>query len=107
MRFSRRAFLAGASALGLPRRSMGQAIEATMYCPVEWTFTSTKSYDNPFSDLDLDVMVRDPDGIELRILAFWSGSRTWRVRYSPAKLGTHTWRTVSTNATDTGLHAKE
>ena len=103
MRFSRRAFLAGASALSLPRRSKAQQIEAAVHCPVEWAFTSAKSYSNPFSDVDLDVIVRDPDGIELRIPAFWSGAKSWRVRYSPAKIGTHTWRTVSTDPSNTGL----
>ncbi len=77
-----------------------------MHCPMEWSFTSTKQYRNPFSDVDVDVIVRDPDGVELRMPAFWSGLSTWRVRYAAAKPGTHTWRTVATDATNSGLHGQ-
>src|ERR1700692_3554986 len=95
MRISRRTLLAGASALALPRAGQGQSSRAMMNCPVEWSFTSAKSYANPFSDVDVDVTVRDPDGAELRVPAFWAGDRIWRVRYAPAKIGTYTWRTSS------------
>jgi Protein of unknown function (DUF4038)/Domain of unknown function (DUF5060) len=58
-------------------------------------------------DVDVDVMVRDPDGAELRVPVFWAGDRTWRVRYAPAKIGTHTWRTISSDPTNTGLHGQQ
>lgn len=107
MRFSRRTFLAGVGALSLPRPSHAQAIEAVKHGPVEWSLTSSKSHANPFSDVDVDAIVRDPDGIKVRIPAFWAGAQTWRVRYAPAKLGTHTWRSVSSDPTDTGLHGQQ
>ena len=107
MRFNRRTLLAGASALSLPRAGQGQSSQTMMNCPVEWSFTSAKSYANPFSDVDVDVMVRDPDGAELRVPAFWAGDRTWRVRYAPAKIGPHTWRTISSDPANTGLHGQQ
>ncbi|MFN0166120.1 MAG: DUF4038 domain-containing protein, partial [Bryobacteraceae bacterium] len=76
-------------------------------CPMEWAFTSAKAYANPFAEVELDVLVRDPDGAEQRVPAFWAGGPTWRVRYSPAKAGVHTWRTVSTDTANSGLHGQQ
>src|SRR5262249_4501206 len=36
-----------------------------------------------------------PSGAELRVPAFWAGGAVWKVRYSSASLGTHSYRTVS------------
>ncbi|NOY82068.1 MAG: DUF4038 domain-containing protein [Kiritimatiellaeota bacterium] len=73
-------------------------------CVAEWHFTSRKSYADPFHDVELDVIVTDPDGAEHRVPAFWAGGATWRVRYSPAKIGKHTWCTACSDETDPGLH---
>ncbi len=106
MQLSRRAVLAGAGAISLTRVLRAQTFEGTVHCVAEWSFTSTKTYSNPFSEVELDVIVRDPDGMELRVPAFWSGSQTWRVRYAPAKPGTHSWRTVCSDAQNSGLHGQ-
>jgi len=64
-----------------------QAPRTMVHCPAELSFTSAKPYGNPFQDVDLDVIVRDPDGLELQVPAYWAGALTWRARYSPAKPG--------------------
>ena len=74
---------------------------------MEWAFHGTKPYSNAFRDVDVDVVVRDPDGVELRIPAFWAGTQSWRVRYAPAKLGRHTWSSVSTDPANAGLHGQQ
>ena len=107
MWISRRGFVAGLGAAGLSGRLNAQTPRTMVHCPVEWSFTSAKSYGNPFQDVDVDVIVRDPDGVELQVPAYWAGSGTWRVRYSPAKPGAHTWRSVSTDAANSGLHGKQ
>ncbi|HGE71161.1 TPA: DUF5060 domain-containing protein, partial [Candidatus Poribacteria bacterium] len=56
-------------------------------CPIEWAFSSGKAYNNPFSDIELDVVFTDPDGVEMRVPTFWSGDQTWRVRFSAPKTG--------------------
>ena len=43
----------------------------------------------------------------IAVPAFWSGAQTWRVRYSPATVGTHTWRSVSTDTGNTSLHGQQ
>jgi hypothetical protein len=106
MRLTRRVLLAGIGALRLPFRADSQSLQATVYGAMEWSFTSTRSYDNPFADVELDMMVRDPEGTEWRVPAFWAGGQTWRVRYSPAKTGVHTWRSICNDAANSGLHAQ-
>ena len=54
---------------------------------------STKAYDHPFVDLELDAIVTRPDGQELRVPMFWAGEQEWRLRYASHQLGKHSWRT--------------
>jgi hypothetical protein len=107
MRLTRRTLLAGIGALHLPIPGKAQSLQAVVYGAMEWSFTSSKTYGNPFGEVELDAIVRDPDGVELRVPAFWAGGQTWRVRYSPTKPGAHTWRTVCTDTANSGLHAQQ
>ena len=80
-----------------------------MYCAVqnhvaEWSFSSGKTYGDPFNEVTLDVVFTDPDGDEHRVPAFWGGEQTWRVRYASPKVGTHHWRSVCSDVSDSGLH---
>src|SRR5438132_10294576 len=104
MRLTRRSLLAGIGAVKWPSRANAQSLQATVHGAMEWSFTSTRSYDNPFVDVELDMVVHDPDGMELRVPAFWAGGQTWRVRYSPAKTGVHAWGTICSDAANSGLH---
>src|SRR5437867_6555005 len=106
MRLSRRRFLAGAGAVSWRSAAKAQSFQAMVHCALEWTLTSAKSYGNPFTDVELDVIVRDPEGAEFRVPAFWAGGQTWRVRYAPAKSGAHTWLTVSSDAANSGLQGQ-
>jgi len=106
MRLTRRSLLAGIGAMKWPRSASAQNLQATVHGAMEWSFTSTRSYDNPFADVELDVVVRGPDGAELRVPAFWAGDQTWRVRYSPANTGVHAWRTICSDPANSGLHAQ-
>ncbi len=106
MHLNRRDFLAGASALTLSDALRAQTLAGAVNCPVEWAFNSTRQYANPFVDVDLDVVVRDPQGAEFRLPAFWAGSQTWRVRYAPSTPGTHTWRSVCSDAANAGMHGQ-
>src|SRR5881397_3123985 len=66
MRLSRRTFLAGAGAVSWRSAAKAQSFQAMVHCALEWTLTSAKSYGNPFTDVELDVIVRDPEGGEVR-----------------------------------------
>jgi hypothetical protein len=75
-------------------------------CVVEWTYSSGKAYSDPFNDLELDVVFTDPEGHEQRVPAFWAGEQVWRVRYSPARRGLYTYRTISSDSANADLHGQ-
>ena len=60
---------------------------------IELTFTSSLKLDNPWGEMELDVVFLDPRGSEFRVPAFWAGGQTWRVRYSSPAVGTHQYHT--------------
>ncbi len=78
------------------------AVEANQVAEV--ALVSGKAYANPFLDAELDVVVTQPDGTQLRVPGFWAGGSDWRFRYASNKTGAHTWRTECSDTTDTGLH---
>lgn len=79
-------------------------IHATQHCATEWSYVSSKAYADPFHDLQLDVMIRDPAGNQQTAPAFWAGERTWKVRFAPATPGRYTLRTICTDVHNDGLH---
>jgi hypothetical protein len=85
----------------------GVCFAATVNQPTELTFTSTKTYADPFNDLELDVLVRSPDGSQQRIPAFWAGGLTWKACYSSPQVGAHKWKTDCSDKTNPALHAVE
>jgi len=72
----------------------------------EWTFESSAAYDDPFNEVNLDVVFTDPDGSEHLMPAFWAGEQVWRVRYAPEKVGAYTYRTVCSDAGNADLHGQ-
>ncbi len=78
------------------------AVEANQVAEV--ALVSGKAYANPFLDAELDVVVTQPDGTQLRVPGFWAGDSDWRFRYASNQTGVHTWRTECSDTTDTGLH---
>jgi hypothetical protein len=76
-------------------------------CMTEWSFTSSRVYADPFNDITLDVQITDPDGNEHIVPTFWGGDQTWRVRYAPASPGTHTWRSICSDDSNSALHGQE
>src|SRR6476659_9942426 len=77
---------------------------ATQRVVQEWGFTSGKAYADPFNQVELDAIFTDPQGQEHRMPTFWAGGQTWRVRFSAAKTGKYTFRTVSNDVSDPDLH---
>ena len=78
------------------------AVEANQVAEV--ALVSGTSYANPFTGAQLDAVVTQPDGTQLRVPGFWAGDSDWRFRYASNKLGTHTWRTECSDTADSGLH---
>ncbi len=79
--------------------------------PVQWmvtelTFTSSKTYENSFNEVDLDVVFTHTNGTALRIPAFWDNGSTWKVRFAPTLPGIWTYKTGCTDTLNTGLNDK-
>ena len=74
---------------------------------IEWGYTSGKKYDDPFNEVELDVIFTDPNGEERRVPAFWAGEGDWRVRYSSPVEGTHKYRSACSDEDNGDLHGEE
>ncbi|HOX39744.1 MAG TPA: DUF4038 domain-containing protein [Candidatus Brocadiia bacterium] len=70
----------------------------------EWSFTSGKSYADPFNEVVLNVVFAAPDGREMVVPAFWGGGQTWRVRFSGDMPGVYKWRSVCSDVFNPDLH---
>lgn len=79
-------------------------ISITQSLVSEWSFTSAKSYADPFNDVELDVLFEDEGGRRRTVPAFWSGGDTWRVRFSSRVAGKFTFRTACSDASNADLH---
>ncbi|HLJ14971.1 MAG TPA: DUF4038 domain-containing protein [Bryobacteraceae bacterium] len=105
---SRRTFCEASAGgvFALERVARGQSMYAIANSPVEWSYNSGKHYDDPFNDVELDVVFTDPSGKEYRNPAFWAGGQTWRVRYAPPVTGTYRYRTVCSDTSNAALHGR-
>lgn len=73
----------------------------------EWSYHSGKPYSDPFTDVELDAVITTPNGQVQRVPAFWTGERTWRVRYASTQTGRHHVVTACSDATNRDLHQQE
>ena len=71
---------------------------------VEITLTSSKTYTDPFQDVDVTATFTGPDNIIITRPAFWDGDLAWKVRFAPTQTGLWTMATIATDATNSGLH---
>jgi hypothetical protein len=71
---------------------------------VEMSLASSRTYSDPFHQVTVDVIFRDPQGNDLRVPAFWAGKNVWKVRYASPTLGVHRFRSDCSEPEDRGLH---
>jgi len=67
----------------------------------ELTFTSTRSWSNPYTDVTVWVDLTGPD-FRKRLYGFWDGGRTFRIRLLAPAPGEWTWKSGS-DPVDAGL----
>ncbi|HTU22968.1 MAG TPA: DUF4038 domain-containing protein, partial [Gemmataceae bacterium] len=89
---------------GAPAIWAAEAVTAEANRLAEVVFLSQQDRGDPFNDVVLDVVFTTPKREKVQVPAFWSGERTWRVRYSSSQVGEHPFRTVCSDASDKGLH---
>lgn len=78
-------------------------IVAFTNCVVELAFYSTAVHGDPYNEVEMDVLFSGPAG-EQRAPAFWAGDHVWKVRFAAEKPGRYTYKSVCSDAGDSGLH---
>ena len=71
---------------------------------IEIELRSETQYKNPFTEIELDAIVTQPNGNQLRVPGFWAGGDRWCFRYASNQIGKHTWRTECTDGKNARLH---
>lgn len=85
-----------------------QSAQTRRIAVAQWTrfeaqFTSARDYENPVQDVRVDVEFRGPKGNKQKVLAFWDGGRSWKVRFQPRETGRWNFQSRSVPQ-DPGLH---
>jgi hypothetical protein len=82
------------------------ALSADVPCwnVVEIDLTSKIAYDNPYKDVTITATFAGPQGQSIVREAFWYGQNLWKIRFAPTAPGRWTWKTVSSDVRDAGLH---
>ncbi len=72
---------------------------------VELSFTSAKEFPNPYTDVELWVILKGP-GETRKVWGFWDGDNDFKVRVLAEKPGKYTWESYSNPAVE-GLNGKK
>jgi len=72
----------------------------------EWDYRSETHYDDPFNDIELDVLITSPSQKQWRIPAFWRGGSVWSVRFIPEESGKYLIETICSDTQNKDLHAQ-
>ena len=94
-------FALAAMAPAAPAQSVSHTEANVM---VELSFEASRTYDDPFNTITLDVLFTAPNGDELRVPAFWAGGNRWKARYASPVVGTYQFRSDCSQPNDAGLH---
>ncbi len=70
----------------------------------EWEYTSGHRYNDPFNNVELDVIVSSAQGDSWRIPAYWAGAQEWRVRFLPPAPGHYDVQTTCSDVDNPDLH---
>ena len=79
------------------------AIAAEQWAVFETSFASSKNYDNPFTELEVDVLFSKGKQ-EWKVPAFWDGGKTWKVRFAPPEKGDYIYHAVASDKSNKGLN---
>lgn len=74
---------------------------------VDITLTSSRHYDQPNNQLQLEGTFQTPSGKQLTLPAFWLGGDQWCLRYSHPETGHHTFTTLCSDEQNNGLHQQQ
>jgi len=90
----------------LPSFVWGESFEIQCNEVLEITLESSRAYDNPYREIELDLQLTDPAGQEKIIPGYWDGDDRWKVRLSCPNAGKYTFRTICSDQDNDGLGGK-
>ena len=90
----------------LPSFACGESFEIQCNEVLEITLESSRAYDNPYREIELDLQLTDPAGQEKIIPGYWDGDDRWKVRLSCPNAGKYTFRTICSDQDNDGLGGK-
>ena len=68
------------------------AIPAVVNCVTKLAFSVNAGGGDPVLDSEIDALLTEPGGQEMRVPTFWAGGDRWKVRYAPRLPGCHAFR---------------
>ncbi len=77
---------------------------AVQNCVLEFSLWSEKFYQDPFNEVELDVVFEGPNGSKRVMPAFWSGENLWKVRFSAPDVGGYSYTTICSDKENLSLH---
>ncbi len=72
---------------------------------VEIRLTSSKTYADPFNQIEITATFSGPGGELVIRPAFWDGGTSWKIRFAPTLIGTWKMITSCNDTSNLGLHA--
>lgn len=100
------AFLVGFS-LFLINAFSYQQDTAVVLTKKEFSFTSTKVYENPNKGVNFEIIFSGPNGELINQAGYWDGGMEFKVRFSAPSLGNWTYETISSDVYNEGLHGEK
>ncbi|BBI33957.1 apiosidase-like domain-containing protein [Cohnella abietis] len=82
------------------------AYTTELWKAVDIVLHSSKSYTNPYMDVELSATFIGPGGVTMTIPGFWDGGNTWKIRFAPTVTGNWSYSTHASDSTDTGLEGQ-
>jgi hypothetical protein len=81
-------------------------VSAEQWAVFEASFTSAQKYDNPFVDVEVDVVFKQ-GAQQWKVPAFWAGDDKWTVRFAPPVQGDYTFQVHCSDPANKGLNGDE
>jgi len=94
--------------LVLPYALIAQNIdEVPQWSTYEITLTSTSTYENGYTDVDVWGIFSNQNGDTLKRPAFWDSGQIWKIRFAPTDAhGDWQWKSFASDEKDLGLHGQ-
>ena len=78
-------------------------ILTNVYKRCEIVLHSTKTYGNPFVEVEIDAVFTHEDGTVVTLPGFWNGENEWKVRFASEKTGVWTYKVTCTDNDNASL----